>query len=175
MRKPDGYACLSVLVLSFAFPVLASGSQSDASPPGGPRPCLMVVDAELKPFVELAWEHSATFRAQCRTLGAGRAAVIVRTATVRETLRADSRITVSEDGGILGRIRINAGSRVLEHLGHEFEHVVERVQGVNLLMESQRGGSRVVLGPGTYETQRAIDAGIRVAEEVREATRTKAK
>ena len=104
----------------------------------------MVIDGGiLKPFADLAWEHSATFREQCRTLGAARAVVIVRAASSRETLRADARITVSDDGTLLARIRINPGSRVLEYLAHELEHVVERVEGVDLLLESRRGGSRV--------------------------------
>jgi len=131
----------------------------------------MVIDAVLKPFADLAWEHSPTFREQCRRLGAGRAAVIVRSVSSRETLRADTRITVSEDGAILGRIRINPGSRVIEHLGHELEHVLERVDGVNLLMESQRSGSGVFLEAGAYETRRAKDAGVRVAREVEQASR----
>ena len=172
MRRLDGSCLLSVLV-AVAIPALALGAQNEAPTPGGKWPCLMVIDADLKPFADLAWEHSATFREQCRTLGAARAVVIVRSS--RETLRADARMTVSDDGTVLARIRVNPASRVLEYLAHELEHVVERVEGVDLLLESRRGGSRVVLIGGVYETRRANDAGLRVAREVQEATRARAK
>jgi hypothetical protein len=175
MRNPEVCGCLFVLVVLLAIPAVSSGAQGDATPPVGQRPCLMVVDADLKPFADLAWEHSPTFREQCRRLGAGRAAVIVRSVSSRETLRADSRITVSENGAILARIRVKPGANVLEFLGHELEHVVERLEGVNLLMESQRGGSGVALVGGAYETRRAIEAGIRVAGEVDQGRRTMSK
>ena len=172
MRAGEGSCLVSVLV-AVAIPALALGAQDDAPLSGRKWPCLMVIDADLKPFANLGWGHSTTFREQCRTLGAARAVVIVRSS--RETRRADGRITVSDDGTILGRIRVHPASRVLEYLAHELEHVVERVEGVDLLLESRRGGSRVVLIAGAYETRRANDAGLRVAREVQEATRARAK
>lgn len=41
--------------------------------------------------------------------------------------------------------------------------------GVKFLMESRRRGARVSLNGGAYETQRAIDAGRRIGQEVRDA------
>jgi hypothetical protein len=166
MRRIDRSLLVSLLVAVLAIPAQAG--------PSGDWPCAIVIDPDLKPLADLAWEHSETFRRQCRTLGT-RAVVIVRSASSRETLTADARITVSPEGSILARVRLNPGSRALEYLSHEIEHVIERIEGVNLLMESLRGGSKVVSVGGAFESRRAIETGLRAAQEVDEARRALAK
>ena len=51
MRRLDGSCLLSVLV-AVAIPALALGAQNEAPTPGGKWPCLMVIDADLKPFAD---------------------------------------------------------------------------------------------------------------------------
>jgi hypothetical protein len=134
-------------------------------------PCQLIVAKDLRAFAELAWDGSATFREQCRRLAAAGAVVIVHSASSRETWRAETRIGVTVEGVTFARVRLRRTAGAVEFLAHELEHVLERVEGVKFLMESSRGNSRVSLTGGAFETQRAIDAGRRVAMEVREAAR----
>jgi len=60
----------------------------------------------------------------------------------------------------------------VELIAHELEHVLERLEGVNFLLGAQVRGSGISLSGGTFETTRAIDAGRRVAREVRVETRS---
>jgi hypothetical protein len=164
-------------------PLSATARDSSAATDGGttraqpasPRwPCQLVIDQNLRPFADSAWDGSATFRHQCRTLGAARATVIVTAASPRELDRAAARIEMSTQGTVFARVRVRLGrhANIVEFIAHEIEHVLERVEGINLLLEWRVGSSRVTLLPGgAFETGRAIDAGRRVAREVHEATR----
>jgi hypothetical protein len=53
-------------------------------------------------------------------------------------------------------------------IAHEFEHILEQLDGVDLPSMATRTatGVRLVRGSGHFETERAIAAGKRVAEEV---------
>ena len=136
-----------------------------------PWPCPLTVTGELRAVAELAWTHSPTFRDQCLKLAAGNATMIVEPASSSDgTLRAQTRILRTHDGVTLARARVRPGAHTVELIAHELEHVVEYLEGVKFLMEAQRGTSRVSLSAGTYETRRAMDAGRRVAKEVRDAT-----
>ena len=140
-------------------------------------PCQLVIDQNLRAFADSAWDGSATFRHQCRALGAARATVIVTAASPRELdplARAATRIEMSTQGTVFARVRVRLGRDAdsVELIAHEVEHVLERVEGINLLMEWRYGSSRVTLLPGgAFETGRAIDVGRRVAREVHEAER----
>jgi hypothetical protein len=135
-----------------------------------PWPCHLTVTGELRAVAELAWEHSSTFRDQCRRLAAAGATMIVQPISSREMYRAQTRIRTTHDGATIAFARVRPGTHSVELIAHELEHVVEYLEGTRLLMESSRGSSRVRLSGGAYETQRAIDAGRRVAQEVRDAT-----
>jgi hypothetical protein len=69
-------------------------------------------------------------------------------------------------------VRLGRDADIVELIAHEIEHVLERVEGINLLVEWRLGRSRVtLLSGGAFETGRAIDAGRRVAGEVHESAR----
>jgi hypothetical protein len=135
-----------------------------------PWPCRLTVTGDLRVFADLAWEHSPTFREQCRKLAAAGATVIVEPVPSREMWRARTRIQRTDDGVTIARTRVRPSAHAEELIAHELEHVVEYLEGVQFLMEAHRGSSRVSLSGGAYETQRAIDAGHRVAQEVHDAT-----
>lgn len=139
----------------------------DVPRPNRTWPCQLTVVQDLRAVAELAWERSATFREQCRKLAIANAIVFVHRASSRDTYRAETRIGVTSEGVTLARIRLRRTSGAEEWLGHELEHVLEYVEGVKLLMEFSRGNSRTSLTGGAFETQRAIEAGRRVAAEVR--------
>jgi hypothetical protein len=63
-------------------------------------------------------------------------------------------------------IELPVCSSYFELLGHEFEHAAEQVEGLNLkVLSAQRNSHVYRLNDGTYETDRAIEAGRRVARE----------
>ena len=64
------------------------GGTTRAQPASRRWPCQLVIDQNLRPFADSAWDGSATFRHQCRTLGAARATVIVTAASPRELDRS---------------------------------------------------------------------------------------
>jgi hypothetical protein len=131
-------------------------------------PCWLVLRGDLREVVELAWDHSASFRHQCRMLGAAGAVLIAESS--RKTPTAGTRIGLSAEGVLVARIVVCRCRQAAEYLAHELEHVLERVEGINYLFELGRVGSRVSLSGGAFETRRAYDAGRRVAAEMRAAT-----
>ena len=133
-------------------------------------PCRLLVAEDLREFVKLAWDHSVTFRKQCRKLEAARAVVIVQSS--QQTSQAEARIGISCEGITVARVRVRRSANAVELIAHELEHVLERLEGVNFLLGAQVRGSGISLSGGTFETTRAIDAGRRVAREVRVETRS---
>lgn len=137
-----------------------------------PWPCRLVVANELRPHVIIAWEQSATFRQQCDRIARAGAFVLLRTATAAQIRRpAQSRIGVSADSVTVAHVLVRISADSIEHIGHELEHLLEHLEKVNL--RDRRNGHRsgVTASGVGYESDRAIDAGRRVAREVRESWR----
>jgi hypothetical protein len=157
-------ALASSAVGSSALTPFAPASSESARP----WPCHLIVVGELRAVAELAWEQSATFRDQCRKLASAGARIIVQPASSRDTWRAQTRIQKTDEGATIAFARVRAGTQSIELIAHELEHVIEYLEGIKFLMQAHRGGSGVRLAAGAYETRRAIDAGRRVAKEVRD-------
>ena len=131
-------------------------------------PCQLLAHAHLRPFLEQLWSRSTTFRQQCRRLAGAHALVVLQGASAEETVwDAESRIGVLGNGRILARVRVRTGRESVEVIAHELEHVLERIDGVQLPLDAMRRGSGTTLAGGAYETRRATDAGRQVAKEVR--------
>src|SRR4051794_13986943 len=107
------------------------GETARAHPAPSPWPCQLVIDQNLRPFVDTAWDSSATFRHQCRTLGAARARVVVTAASPWEFDRASAQIAMSAQGTVFARVRVrlDRDTNIVELIAHEIEHVLERVEG----------------------------------------------
>ena len=73
----------------------SSGRVEAAPAPAIPWPPQLLISGDLREFPELAWNHSATFRDQCRQLGATRAVVIVQSS--QRMLKAQARIGVAQN------------------------------------------------------------------------------
>jgi hypothetical protein len=117
------------------------------------------------------WSRSPTFRQQCRRLASAKALVLMQSVSAKETpWNAESRIGVLANGHVMARMRVRDGRESLEIIAHELEHVLERIDGINLALDSTRSGSGTTLSGGAYETRRATAAGRRVAKEVGRAT-----
>lgn len=130
-------------------------------------PAWIALQEGLAPLVRWTLEGSPTFRQQCRILAAARD--ITATVRVARPLPGDlhrARATMRDDGGrTIVAIEILEPSDFPELIGHELEHVIEHLDGVDLRAVARRGDARR-LDDGAYETRRAIAAGQKVSGEV---------
>jgi hypothetical protein len=143
-----------------------TSSVCDADSPA--LPPTIVLERGLEPIVRWTLEHSPTFRQQCRILEAApsvTATVRITSRTPGASERALSTVHKSPAGAIDAAIEIRHTSDLAELLGHEFEHVIEQLDGVNLGLLESAGEARR-LQDGAFETRRAIAAGQRVSGEV---------
>jgi len=150
-----------------------SQASAAGAAPATAWPCRLVVADQLLPHVKIVWQRSATFRQQCASIARAGATVLLRTATSLQIRRpAQARIGVSADGVTVARVLVQLSADSIEHLGHELEHVLEYLEKMNLRKRLADHRSGVTVSGVGYETGRAIDAGTRVAREVRESWRT---
>ncbi len=142
-----------------------STSICDAASPR--LPSTIAIDPGLRSIVRWTLEHSPTFRQQCRILEAAPVSATVRMAprTPGTTERAFSTLHRTPTGVIEAMIELRNTDSVVELLGHEFEHVIEQLDGVNLA-RSHREVRLVASRTACFETQRAVVAGRRVEAEV---------
>jgi hypothetical protein len=121
--------------------------------------------------------RSPTFRRQCARLAAARhLSVTVQPALLPGGGRPDqavTRITFGPDGSIQAEVNIGSMGDPLELVPHEFEHVLEQLDGVDLVSMAGRRdtGVRGRRDGEPFETERAIAVGRQVAREVRESGR----
>lgn len=127
------------------------------------------IDAgQLAPKILDILSRSETFRRQCLRIAATRV-LRVRLGVEFQPLNSASYRALTElaryDAGALrADVKLVFGENYVEILGHEFEHVLEQIDGVNLRSEVATGGARVLPG-GAYETHRATEAGLQVLHE----------
>jgi len=135
-------------------------------------PCRLVVADELLSRVKIVWERSATFQHQCGRIARAGAIVLLRTATSVQIQRpAQSRIGISASGVTVAQVLVQVSTDSVEHIGHEVEHVLEYLEKVNLRDRIAHHRSGVTVSGVGYETDRAINAGRRVAREVHDSWR----
>jgi hypothetical protein len=120
----------------------------------------------LEPVVRWMLEHSPTFRRQCRMLAASHVSATVRYAlrAPGTTNRARAVFRERSSGLLIADIEITVSPDLAELLAHEFEHVIEQLDRVNL-QQLVRQGQAVKMPDGAFETRRAIAAGQRVMGE----------
>jgi hypothetical protein len=110
-------------------------------------------------------QSSPTFRAQCGRIGAARSLrVDIEIVQTLGAVRAETGITRYEAGAIRAEVRIAFGQDYRELIAHEFEHIIEQLDGVDLRAEADQGRAWVV-DRHVFETRRASEAGRRVRRE----------
>ncbi len=110
-------------------------------------------------------ESSSTFQAQCTRLAAAPwVGIQVRIAPTVVNARARTTIVRYEAGALKAVIQIGFGEDYRELLAHEFEHVLEQLDRIDLRKEVERGAAWVG-EDGAFETLRAWSAGVQVARE----------
>jgi hypothetical protein len=116
-----------------------------------------LVSAELRALLRV----SDTFRAQCARIAADRRAhVRVSIAYGLESgARAQTTFRRYRSGALFADVEILFGEDYRELLAHEFEHVIEQLDGVDLREEARQGRAWQIDG-GAFETRRARLAGL---------------
>ena len=120
--------------------------------------------------------RSATFRGQCNRIGRdSRLSVTVNPELPGGRPGAAATTTVTRDarGGIEAVVRLTGQGEPAELIAHEFEHILEQLDDVDLAAMASRSGTgvRAIAELGHFETDRAIAAGRRVHSEVANARR----
>lgn len=135
-------------------------------------PTITLTDDLQRP-IETMLKRSATFREQCRRIAsAPRLHVLVRVNVqiVGTSCRARSVIQTTTSGIIVAVVEISPAGDPVPWIAHEFEHLLEQLDGLRLteLADRHRGVWRTI--GETFETERAIRAGRQVADEISRKT-----
>jgi hypothetical protein len=140
----------------------------------GPAPSLpqsIVLAEGLEAIIESALQRSPRFRQQCRALAASTGLAVTVSLAFRPSInatRAQTSFRVTSRS-VLARVEIHQPTALVELIAHEFEHLIEQLDGVNLRALARTNKARQ-LSDGAFETDRAIAAGHQVAGEVLDNT-----
>jgi hypothetical protein len=122
-------------------------------------------------MLESMLQRSPTFRRQCMRIAAERSLTvrieIARTPSGYDS-RATTQITRNADNQLHALVQIKFKD-VQELIAHEFEHIIEQLDGVDLAAHAARrhtGVKEVGRGPNVFETTRARRAGAKVVSEL---------
>lgn len=129
------------------------------------------VPAVYRPVVAEMFRYSPTFRRQCGRLARASDLRIDLAPSLLSGLtpgEALTRIVRRPNGAMEADVQIGPIGDPALLIAHEFEHILEQLDGVDLTAMAARPatGVRLMRGSGHFETERAIAAGRRVAEEV---------
>lgn len=122
---------------------------------------------DLQLLLVKIWKNSDTFRGQCEKIAAAPQAHIEIKIMPNIGCRALSSIKKS-NGQLEITIQLAPMSPNLyvELIGHEFEHILEQLEGIDLRSLANKPKSRVYrLYNGSFETDRAVQAGQTIAYE----------
>ena len=148
--------------------VLLSGSVIADEPQQchrSPLPPNIDLAHDLARVLARIYDRSPAFRSQCARIAA--------TDTVRVTVRIDTAIpsrcrayTIIRRQGheIRAEVHLPPSSALTELVAHEFEHILEQIDGVDLRHEAAEGRAWALPG-GVFETRRAFAAGMQVLRE----------
>ena len=131
----------------------------------------VVVDAKLQGLIAELLSRSPAFRRQWQRLERfPRLSIrieLVHANHVEGGAHAATRISLLPDGSLHAEVAIPGGHRLAELVAHEVEHVLERLDGVNVVRQHALGDNSVRRASANFETARAVLVGQLVAKEVR--------
>lgn len=129
------------------------------------------VGPKYRSFLETMLARSASFRRQCsRIANEDSLTIHVRMVTVPLAggVRGITSISRSSAGRIVAHVTVPHGD--VEMIAHEFEHIIEQLDEVDLAQKARRSRSGVRAtdgGRSVFETTRALHVGLRVVREAR--------
>ncbi len=133
-------------------------------------PQTIQIAPELQPHVEAMLHSSRTFRQQFeRIVGASNLILIARVdvSCADRTFRARSTIRRYDSGLLVVTVSVGPGGHQAEWIAHEFEHVLEQLDGILLVSLASRGQAGIwYSGSDMVETDRAVRAGRMVLQEM---------
>jgi hypothetical protein len=135
---------------------------------GSRLPATVYAPAELLRYVDAMLSSSHTFRTQCRRIADApwlRVLIQVDPALAEWRYRARTTIDRVATGEMLARVRISPRHNPIEWIAHEFEHIVEQLDGVSLPSLQAANKGVWFSMEQMYETARAIGAGRAVVAE----------
>jgi hypothetical protein len=161
----------SVLLASELLgPVAASqdGGEAGSLRPGNLRPGNLEAAPPLHPVLDRLWEGSPTFRRQCARIAAARqlkVTVLPEDQPRSPSIAARSKMTFQGADLVSASVYVDVSPDAASLLAHEFEHILEQLDGVNL---GEQADNEAVWknGENSFETRRAIEAGQRVSREL---------
>lgn len=156
--RPVGF----ILLLGLTC-VPAPAAAFEETPVIFPMPPTIQVESLLRSVTTRMLDKSPTFKRQCELIGAS-PAVVVKVVVVPAPRSSFTRATTTfrryTSGITIAEVEIPAASRFVELIAHEFEHISEYVEGVDLkTLARERPEKAFVLRDGSYETSRAVQAG----------------
>jgi hypothetical protein len=115
-------------------------------------------------------QQSATVRRQCRAIAAADDGLYVRVRVnvliAERSYRARSVVHKTVSGRLVAFVDIGGRGDPTEWIAHEFEHVIEQVEGVCLETMSRHARGAWVSADHMFESARAIQVGRRVRHEL---------
>jgi hypothetical protein len=135
-----------------------------------PVPASIHIVGEVRRDVQQLLRTSPTFRAQWERLATTPGLLVrMRISAQLDGTRMRGRTVITRlgNGRLLAMVELAPGIRRTEWIAHEFEHVIEQIEGVELAALADRGAGVWRSAERTFETRRAIRAGRRVVIETR--------
>ena len=124
----------------------------------------------LRPLVESMLRRSPAFRQQCQRLASPRLGDISFRHEVMKGARAVTEVR-QVNGRLSAVVRLGLGDNDVELIAHEIEHIIEQLDGVDLRAQAKLPDTGVYScgsSRESFETVRAIRAGLKVAQEFRQ-------
>jgi hypothetical protein len=162
-----------VFITVTAIISLSVATRAKEIPASCPRtlPDNIELPKDLERVLARIYRGSATFRAQCDRIGsADTLSVNVRLDTAIPSSYQAFTMICRRGHALRADVHLPATTAIAEMVGHEFEHILEQLDGLNLRMLAHVRGSGVRESSfDVYETTRAQRAGRIVAAESRGA------
>jgi hypothetical protein len=167
---------VGLILFTLIAPTGFAQSETGSQPPHASASTRSIQFApELRPDVDRMLQQSATFREQYRRIAeAGSLIVGVRTDVklCESSFRARTTFNRYRSGLVVADVIIAPNAHPEEWIAHEFEHILELLDGRNLTQLASRHASDVWFsGTDVIETDRAIRAGRTVRDEVWQSER----
>lgn len=134
----------------------------------------LIISASLRPLVESMLRDSPTFRRQCaRLTDSSLITVSVEQVIIAATARPQAVTDFSFDrnGRMFAHVQLGQTADREEVIAHEFEHIIEQLDGVDLpsLARHATAAVRLTQDVDRFETERAVAVGRQVTHEIRAA------